>query len=452
MGARAKGEGTQRRGEVTLPPLEELTTKGGLKVVIARREPIPLVSARIVLQGGGAVDPAGRFGIADFTARLLRRGTERRSADEINDAVEFVGASLNAGASEDFSVVSLTTPARHLEAMLEVMAELVREPAFPEAEVESARRRVLAHLANDLDDPGLVADHALTQALWGDHPYGHDVSGSARDVARFTRDDAVAFHKTRWGPKVATMVICGAVDPAKVRKHLERLFGDWSGGPDEAPRFEPRAKAAGAGRVLLIDKPEQTQSQVRLGGMAMRRGGEGWIPAVVMNTLLGGGFTSRLVKEIRVKRGLSYGAGSGFDGMMHGGSFSVSSFTKTESTGELIAVARDELAKMHARGPTEKELQTARTYLAGLYPLRLETNESVAAAIAETRLFGLGDDWVSRYRERVRGVTRKEAHEVARRLLPVEAPAVVVVGNAAKVKKHLKGLGPIEVKAHTELT
>ncbi len=450
MSARAKGQKAEGRGEVKLPPVEELSLKGGLKVIVARREPIPLVSARIVLQGGSAVDPAGRFGMADFTARLLRRGTKGRTADELNDAVEFVGASLSAGASEDFSVVSFTTPAKHLEAMLEVMAELVREPTFPEGEVESARRRVLAHLANDLDDAGVVADRALNQALWGDHPYGHDVSGPARDVARFTRDDVAAFHRARWGPKVAQLVICGAVDPAKVRRPIERLFGDWSGGPDEPLKLEDRAKAAGAGRVLLIDKPDQTQSQIRLGGMAIRRGGEGWIPAMVMNTLLGGGFTSRLVKEIRVKRGLSYGAGSGFDGMMHGGTFSVSSFTKTESTGELIAVARDELAKMHAKGPTEKELETARTYLAGLYPLRLETNESVAAAIAETRLFGLGEDWVSRYRERVRAVTRKEAHAAARRLLPVEAPAVVVVGNAAKVKKHLKGLGPIEVKAHTE--
>lgn len=450
MAGRAKS-GSATRGEVRLPPLEEFTTHGGMKVIVARREPIPLVSVRLVLLGGGATDPAGRFGMADFTARLLRRGSAERTADQINDAVEFVGASLASGASEDFSAVNFTTPAKHLEPMLEVMASLVREPTFPEGEVESARRRVLAHLANDLDDPGLVADRALTHALWGDHPYGHDTGGTERDVARFTRDDVVAFHKARFGPRVAMLVIVGAVDPARVRKSIERLFGDWTGGPDEAPKFPAREKAALAGRVLLIDKPEQTQSQIRLGGMAIRRGGPGWLPASVMNTILGGGFTSRLVKEIRVKRGLSYGAGSGFDGMMAGGTFSVSSFTKTESTSELIAVARDELAKMHARGPTEKELDTARTYMAGLYPLRLETNESVAAAIAETRLFDLGDDWVTNYRERVRAVTRKEAQEVARRLLPVEHPAVVVVGNAAKVKKHLKGLGPIEVKAHTEI-
>ncbi len=449
MAHRAKPQSAP--AEVRLPAQHHFTTRGGLRVILARREPIPLVSARLVLLGGGAMDPAGRFGMADFTARLLRRGTKSQSADQINDAVEFVGASLSAGASEDFSAVSLTTPARHLEPMLEVMASLVREPSFPEVEVESARRRVLAHLANDLDDPGLVADRALTGVLWGDHPYGHDTGGTARDVARFTREDAVAFHEDRYGPKVALLVIVGAVDPRRTQKVVERLFGDWTGGPATAPVFEPREEAAGKGRVLLLDKPDATQSQIRFGGMALRRGEPGWIPGLVMNTVLGGGFTSRLVTEIRVKRGLSYGAGSGFDGMIAGGSFSVSSFTKTESTGELIAVARDELRKMQQKGPTEKELQSARTYMAGLYPLRLETNESVAAAIAETELYGLGEDWVSRYRERVRAVTRKEAHDVARRILPVEAPAVVVVGNAAKLKKHLRGLGPVDTQPVTWL-
>lgn len=437
--------------EVQLPPFEEFTTQGGMRVVLARREPVPLVSVRLLIRAGAALDPMGRSGLADFTARLLRRGTQDLTADGVNDAVEFVGASLGAGAAEDFTSVSMTMPARHLDAMLDVMGQLVREPTFPESEVEAARRRVLAQLANDLDDPGLVADRGLARALWGDHPYGHDVNGTVRDVARITRDDVLQFYRTHYGPAIALMVIVGSVDPEQARTAVERAFGGWSGGPSEVVTVPPLNRAAGAGRVLLLDKPDQTQSQVRIGTMAMRRGAPGWIPALIMNTTLGGGFTSRLVNEIRVNRGLSYGAGSGFDGMLAGGTFSVSTFTKTESTREIIQVAMDELAKMKARGPTPRELQTAKTYVSGLYPLRLETNESVAAAIAEMRLYSLGDDWVSRYRERVRAVTKAEASSAAKRLLPGDDAAVVVVGNAAKVKKQLKGLGPIEVKPVAEL-
>ncbi len=437
--------------KVQLPPFDEFTTAGGLKVIIARREPIPLVSVRLMLRAGASLDPVGRAGLADFTARLLRRGTTSMSADEINEAVEFVGAGVSAGSSEDFSSVCLTTPANHLGSMLDVLGQLVQEPTFSEAEVEIARRRVLAQLANELDDPALVADRAMQRALWGDHPYGHDVGGTRSDVEQFTRADVVAFHQEMYGPNGALLVIVGAVDPVETRRAVETVFGGWRGGqqaPAQTPALE---KAAGAGRVLLIDKPDQTQSQVRIGSVAMRRGHPDWITSSVMNIALGGGFTSRLVNEIRVKRGLSYGAGSGFDGMLAGGSFHVSTFTKTESTSEIIAVAMDELRKMKAKGPTPRELETAKRYLAGLYPLRLETNESVAAAIAETRLYGLGEDWVTLYRERVSQVARPRAAEVARRYLPAEEPAVVVVGNAAKVKKQLKGLGPIEVRSVAEV-
>jgi zinc protease len=200
-------------GAVQLPPFHEFKTSGGLNVIVARREPIPLVSIRLVLRGGATLDPRGRFGLANFTAHLLRRGTARMTADEINDAVEFAGAGLSAGASEDFSAVSLTTPARSLKSMLELLGQLVREPVFPEAEVDVARRRVLAELANDLDDPCLVADRALQRALWGDHPYGHDTGGTARDVARFTREDVVAFHRQNYGPRVSLLVVTGAVPP-----------------------------------------------------------------------------------------------------------------------------------------------------------------------------------------------------------------------------------------------
>jgi zinc protease len=210
-------------------------------------------------------------------------------------------------------------------------------------------------------------------------------------------------------------------------------------------------KAAGAGRVLLIDKPDQTQSQVRIGGLALRRGAPEWIPAVVMNTALGGGFTSRLVNEIRVKRGLSYGAGSGFDGMLAGGSFVVSTFTKTESTSEIIRVATEELRKMREKGPTAAELSRAQTYMAGLYPLRLETNESVAGALAETRLYSLGDDWVAKYRERVRAVTRAEAASAARKWLPADDPAMVVVAKAAEVEAQLRAWGSVEVRPLADL-
>jgi zinc protease len=437
-------------GALKLPALHESTTSSGLKVLAAERGPLPLVSMRLVLRAGSATDPEGKHGLADFTARLLRRGTRRLSAQQIDETVEFVGASLGVGVSEDVMSIALTTPAEHFAQMLGVLGQLVREPTFPQAEVDDARERALAQFANDLDDPSVIADRALVRALWGDHPYGHDVGGSARTVRTFTRDDVVRFHQERMGPKVAMLVVVGAVKPERVAAAAEEAFVGWEGGPDAPPVIPPLKKVPGAGRVLVVDKPDQTQSQVRLGGPGFRMGHEDYFPATAMNIALGGGFTSRLMNEIRVNRGLTYGVSSWFDAMHAGGAYVLSTFTKTASTREIIDVALAEIGGVREKGLKPRELADAQAYLSGLYPLRTETNESIASSIADTRLHGLGDDWVEKFRDRLRAVTPRQVAAAARKYCYPEPPAVVVLGRADEVRKQLKGLGPLTVVPASE--
>ena len=436
---------------VRLPEFKEFDTSGALRVIFAARGPLPLITLQLSLPAGSAVDAKGKQGLADFTASLLRRGTRKRTADQINEAVEFCGASLSCGADEDFLSLRITSPSEHLKPMLEIVAELVRWPTFPKKEVDLARDRLLAQLANDLDDPGLVADRALLRALSGEHPYGHDVVGTARYVRSFTRKDVVAFHRATFGPRMALLVITGYADAGEVRALAERFFGAWHGGPERSPSLPPLERPAMPGRTVLVDKPEQTQSQVRIGGIGFRKGSPDVFAASLMNTVLGGSFTSRLMEAIRVNRGLSYGVSSGFERLMAGGWFSVSTFTKTETTRAIIDVAFAELEKMRNHGPTAQELQAAKTYLGGLFPLRFETNDAVAGAIAEIRLYNLGDDWVERYRERLAQVSLDEVRQVARKYLLSAPPTLVVVGNAGAVKKQLVGLGPVKVMQASEL-
>src|SRR5262249_55718396 len=301
------------------------------------------------------------------------------------EAVEFCGASLSCGAEEDFLSVRINAPSEHLRPMLEILAEVVRWPSFPQKEVESARTRLLAQLAHDLDDGGVVGERALLRALWDDHPYGHDVVGTAKHVRTFTRRDAIAFHRSMFGPGVGLLVIAGKGEAKQVKAVAERVFGDWQGGAGKAPAGPPRQPPVMSGGTLLVDKPEQTQSQIRIGGRGMQRGSDDVFAASLMNTALGGSFTSRLVEAIRVNRGLSYGVNSGFDRLMTAGSFAVSTFTKTETTRATIDLCLLELEKMRRKGPTAEELDAAKKYLAGLFPLRFETNEAVAAALAEIR-------------------------------------------------------------------
>jgi zinc protease len=431
---------------LTLPAVTESTTSSGLTVLAAERGPLPLVSMRLVLRAGSATDPKDKHGLADFTVRLLRRGTARLSADAIDEAVEFVGASLATGVSEDLMSLYLTTPAEHFPAMLAVLGQLVCEPTFPEKEVVLSRERSLAQFANDLDDASTVADRAFTRALWGKHPYGHDVGGSASHVGTFTREDAERFHRERLGPKGAMLVVVGAVKPELVAAEAEKAFAGWLSKDQLEPQAAPPVEGvAQAGRILLVDKPDQTQSQVRIGGPGYRLGHPDYFPSTAMNIALGGGFTSRLVNEVRVERGLSYSVGSYFDAMNAGGAFAISTFTKTASTREIIDVVLGEVEKVRKGGITPRELKSAQTYLAGLYPMRTETNESIASILADIRVHKLGEDWVEKFRERLCAVTSKQVKAASAKYLFPQAPAIVLLGKASEVKKQLKGLGPITV-------
>lgn len=428
-----------------LPVHEVRVLPNGLTVHLVPRGPLPLVAVRLVIRGGSAFDPVGKLGVGDFAARLFRRGAGGMTANEISETVEFVGASVGGFANEENVIISLSTPSKHFTPMFEVMSKVLLEPTFPESEVELARRRTLAALTNDLDDPGSLAERAITRTMWGDHPYAHELLQGKKDIEAYTIGDLKKFHSERIGPKVSHLYVVGAFDAKEVMKTIERTLGGWSGGPTQIPQIPEWSGLALPGEVVIVDKPEQTQVQMRIGAAGVKRGHPDHFPLVTMNTVLGGGFTSRLVTEIRVKRGLSYGAGSSWDMMSAAGTFSVSSFTKTENINQLIDVSLAEVKKMREKGPSKSELSTVQRYISGLYPARLETNENVSGAIADVVHYGLSDEWISQYRERIAAVTVKEAAAAAKKHLFGKERSIVLVGNAEQLKKKVEKYGPVTV-------
>lgn len=434
-----------------LPQHEKRRLANGLTLHLVPRGPLPLVAVRLVVRGGSVWDPPGRAGVADFASRLLRRGAGGKTADEVSEAIDFVAAAMGGYANEENAVISLSAPSRHLEAMLELMSVILLQPEFPTTEIELARRRTLAQLQNELDDPGSLAERAWARAMWGNHPYGHEALGQKRSIEAMTRADLVEFHRTRLKPTLAHLYVVGDIEVERMTTVCERLFGGWNGGTDVAPLIPEWLGPEKAGSVIIVDKPEQTQVQLRIGAKGVKRGHPDHFPLTVMNAVLGGGFTSRLITEIRVKRGLSYGAGSSFDMMGGAGTFTVSSFTKTESITELLDVALGEVKKMRTKGPTTHEVETMKRYISGLYPARLETNEAVAGAIADVQHYGLPEDWIGAYRDRINAVTVKDVAAAAAKHLFEDQRVIVLVGNADRLKASVEKFGPVTVTTPAEL-
>jgi len=428
---------------LALPEIHEERLGNGAGVLVACRPGVPLVAARLLVTAGAALDPPGRSGLASLAATVARRGAGRRSGRTLDALVESLGADLACAGDEDATLFGLSAPVEVLPRLLGLLADVAMAPSFPAAEFERLRRRELAALANDVDEPPLLADRAMVLEAYQGHPYGHPVEGRLRDVARIRRRDAVAFHRRWYGPGHATLVIAGPVDAGRVLADARRLLSRWRSAPVALPAIPP--PRASPRRVLVVDKPDATQTQIRLAGPAIPRNSPEYFPGVVANAVLGGGFTSRLVDAIRVNRGLSYGVRSRLATSRGAGLFTLSTFTKNETAGELVQVALDEIARYCDGGPTEVELERAASWLAGLYPMSLETHDQWAERLSDARLYGYSLEEVRDYRERVRAVTAGEAREFGRRHFPAATGVVVAVGPAREVVPQLERFGPLRV-------
>ncbi len=428
---------------IPLPPLRREQLANGLSAVVAERKGVPLVAARLVLRGGSSLDPAGRFGLAHLVALVARRGTRRRSGPRIDEEVEAIGAELGAGVDEDATYFGLSAPAEALDRCLDVLADVAIDPVFPPRELQRLQRREIASLSHDLDEPSLVADRAMLGAAFGRHPYGHPSEGRVRDLRAIRRPDVLAFHRRHYRPEGAIVVVVGAVDAAEALARIRKRFGRWR--PGGVDGRTPAAPEPPGRTVVVVDKPDVTQSQVRIASAGFARASPDYFPGVVASAVLGGGFTSRLMEAIRVNRGLSYGVRSRFAPSGAGGLFLVSTFTKTDTTAELVQVALDEIARFRDDGPTEEELSRTQAYLCGLYPLSLETHEQLAEKLTDLSLYGLPDDEVIRFRDRIRAVTAEGCREVARRYFPGQGGVVVAVGPASAIAGPLERFGPVTV-------
>ncbi len=432
-------------GGFRLPAPSRTVLKNGLTVLVMERRTIPLVQFRLLVKTGAISDPAGKEGTAALTARLLARGTRTRPAQQFAEEVEFVGGSLESMAGLESTVVVGEFASRDFEVGFNLLADLVLNPAFRQENFDKEKRLVLADLLGLQDDPEEVARQAFSSWLFGAHPYGRPPLGSRRTVQAIARPDVAAFYEARYAPNNALLAIVGDVSAAQAAQRAERYFGSWKRRTVPETRV-PDAQPVRGRRVLLVDKPDATQGQIRFGNVAIRRSDPDYPSLEIANAILGTGFTSWLVDEVRVKRGLTYQIRSQIEARRAPGSVFVATFSRTPSVLETIKVSLEQVRKLRDGAIPPGDLDKARNFLAGIFPRRIESPEDLAEQILEVEFFGLEADYINQYQKRVRAVGIEAVKRAAARHLPVDDLAIVVVGPAAELKKDLETLGPVTVR------
>jgi len=438
--------------EVTIPPITRATLDNGLRVVVAEYHELPLIEFTLIVGAGAAQDPPGKEGTAALVAGTLTKGAGKLGADELARAIESIGGRIEATPGTDGTIVGAEFLAKDFAAGLDLLRTVLLDPRFARDEVRRGREEQEANLVASLEDTSAVAEKCYAGFLYGAQAYGRPVDGRTTTVPKLGRGDVTDFYEHWYHPNNTVLVLVGDVSAADAVRRLRDAFGAWRARPDAVPVRTPPPERITARRVLLVDKPDATQTQIRFGNVAIARNDPRFIPATVANTILGGGFTSQLIEELRIKRSLTYAAWSQFAARLTGGDFRVGTFTKTPTTTETLKLALEVEGAFRTHRPAATALEKAKTYLRGQFPLRIESPEALAGRLAEAEFHGLPQDELSTYRTRVAAVSAEEVERVAETLMPSpDTVAIVVVGKAAEIRAPLEAaFGPVETMSAAE--
>jgi zinc protease len=420
------------------PNAAEKTLPNGLRVFVVTDNKEPAVAVQLLVMSAGSIkDPADSPGVAEMTANLLTQGTEKRSAKDIADAIDFVGGSLTASAGKDATTVMLDVVKKDLDLGLDLMSDVVLHPAFRAEELDRQRQQLLSNLTVQYSDPQYLASAIFSRIVYGNSPYGLPGEGTPETVQKLNRDELAEFQRANYSASNSFLAFAGDISAEQAFAAAEKYFGSWA--KKDVSSAAPVLPGPLSGqRIFLIDKPDAVQTQIRVGKLGIRRGDPNYIPVEVMNRIFGGGYNSLLNTEVRVKKGLTYGAYSQFSPHLYTGAFLVGTFTRTEKTVEAAKLVVDLLSKMSGSGVTQQEMDFARDYLAGVYPIQSETAEQVADRVLTAAIYDLPSGYNRTYPDKVRAVTSNQVDEMAKRYLATDDLDIVLVGNVSAFRDALK--------------
>jgi zinc protease len=440
------------RAATKLPAPEKLILKNGITVYYLKSADLPLISLRMWIRGAGtANEPAALDGAASLTADLLMKGTAKMDADAVAEAVDFMGARLDIAAGDEYASVSGESLAEHFPRVMEIAADCLMNPAFKEDEFTKERKTRLDNIKAVKDSPGAAIRSYFVKAYYDGHPLGHLSNGTETSLNIITLADIKGYYQKTYRPERGIAAVVGSMEKTALVDLLNATIGQWKAAGAASPVAALPALPKPAGkRLILVDKPDATQAYWILGAPGYPLGDKITPQASVMNTLFGGRFTSWLSTELRIKRGLTYGAGSNFQTWKAGGIFMANSYTKNDKIGEMLDIVFELLGKAKKEGFAPEEIESARNYMLGQFPPTLETNSSKATAYVRLAFQSLGFDYYDKYLAGIQAVTGQLAKDAAAALLPESNFVLVVVGKAADIKKQLEKYGTWTEKKITD--
>jgi zinc protease len=432
--------------DVQFPDYFDTTLANGINLLVIENYKIPSVSVRLVFTRAGSFNDGNNFGLASFTADLLTKGTLTRTATQIAEDIDFLGANLSGGSDWDGSYVSLSCLKKHLGAAIDVLADVVQNPVFDEEEIKRSKEQRISSIIQAKDDPGSLSDKMFNKVVFDGQPYGNPSEGTEASINGLTKDNISAFYKDNYVTNGLIIAFVGAISKDEAIKLVNEKFKTLKTpiyGNETATELQKSKMPAG--KVYIVNKIGAVQSNLRIGHTGISRNNPDYIAVSVMNTILGGYFSSRINYNLREKHGFTYGARSGFAARYFPGDFSVDADVRNEVTDSAVGLVIEELKRIVTDEVTDDEILTVKNYLTGVFPLQLETANAVASRVINLKMYGLPKDYYNKYISAINKITKKDILDAAKKYIHPENVYIVVSGDASVIKSKMAKFGEVEV-------
>ncbi|MBC7930131.1 MAG: insulinase family protein [Rubrivivax sp.] len=420
---------------LNLPTPQETTLANGLRVVVVEHDRLPLVSFRLAFPTGDAFDPSDMPGLTDTMTDMLTEGTVARTSRQIAEEVARYGASLSSGASSDHMTVAASCLSTFADETLELLADVTLRPSFPENELALAKANAQQNLIAQRAQPSFLASEAVARVLFGAHPYAV-VSPTPESIEAMSRERLLAEHRARFIPNNAFLVVVGDVRREELLARVEELFGGWERGEIEKPNFSapPQRDARAA---FIVNRPGSAQTNIVVANASIARTHPDYFPVLVMHTILGGTASARLFMNLREEKGYTYGAYTQLDARRYAGSFRATTEVRTPVAGASLKEIFYEMDRIRSEDVSAKELTDAKSYLTGVFPIRLETQEGLVDQLVQIRMHDLASDYLETYRDNIQNVTAADVLRIANAYVTPDRAAIVVVGDAGEIREQI---------------